>query len=241
MSQWFSNTGVEVPMIGHLEMPELSEITFSSSTSSDSLISTVLLLLLNIILPPMRKIFLSTFSHIPFSAINTKLKLSNYIREILKPGATCVRKVRLFTIGHQGAGKTSLLHSVRKLKHVTTEENVNLLETKLVDILEDFEIEDNTTFNIVKKKEESSLIFVTEKSLPEIPPAPSVNETPPETMFSWIRLKLGILSEQPKQKAKPNIPNWTVSPFDLGGHSPYFDSQKMFSSPSSFFFLIFSR
>ena len=115
MSQWFSDTGVDIfqSELRQLNIPELAEITFSSSISSDSLISTVLLLFLNIVLPAMREVFKSTFSQIPFSAINTYQKLISYIGEIVESGSTAIRKVRLFTIGHQGAGKTSLLHSVR--------------------------------------------------------------------------------------------------------------------------------
>ena len=115
MSQWFSDTGVDISQSEsrQINIPELAEITFSSPISSDSLISTVLLLFLNLILPSMREIFTSTFSQIPFAAINTYLKLFNYIGEIVESGSTAIRKVRLFTIGHQGAGKTSLLHSVR--------------------------------------------------------------------------------------------------------------------------------
>ena len=115
MSQWFSDTGVDISQsdMRQLNIPELAEITFSSPISSDSLISTVILLFLNIIFPAMREIFRSTFSQIPFGAINTKQKLSNYIGEIVESGSTSIRKVRLFTIGHQGAGKTSLLQSVR--------------------------------------------------------------------------------------------------------------------------------
>ena len=44
-----------------------------------------------------------------------------------------------------------------------------------------------------------------------------------------------------QQALSKNLPNLTVSPYDLGGHSPYFSSHKIFSSPSSFFFLTFSR
>ena len=116
MSQWFSDTRIDVSKMRQLNIPELAEITFSSPISSDSLISTVILLFLNILMPPMgnmREKFKSTFSQIPFDAINTQQKLSNYIGEIVESGSTSIRKVRLFTIGHQGAGKTSLIHSVR--------------------------------------------------------------------------------------------------------------------------------
>ena len=95
-----------------------------------------------------------------------------------------------------------------------TEENKELLETKLVDIMEDFSLKDNKALTIEQIKEENSLILVTSKSLQPVSEASS---------------------------KKTHLPNWTISPYDLGGHSPYFCSQKIFSSPSSFYFLIISR
>ena len=35
--------------------------------------------------------------------------------------------------------------------------------------------------------------------------------------------------------------NWRVTPYDLGGHTSYFNSQKLFTSGSSVFFLAFQR
>lgn len=40
-------------------------------------------------------------------------------------------------------------------------ENTDLLETKLVDILDEFQLPDNKTLSIVKEEEENSLILVT--------------------------------------------------------------------------------
>ena len=94
-----------------------------------------------------------------------------------------------------------------KLKNFTTEENTELLETKLVDIMEDISLMNNKSLTIEKVKEENSLILVTAK----------YHE---------------IAKGQPTNEIK--LPSWTVSPYDLGGHSPYFSSQKIFSSPSSF-------
>ena len=45
--------------------------------------------------------------------------------------------------------------------------------------------------------------------------------------------------EEAKQKEDPT--NWTVTPYDLGGHTSYFNSQKLFTSGSSVFFLAFQR
>ena len=82
MSKWFSDTRIDVCDMRQLNLPELAKITFSSPISSDSLISTIILLFLNILMPPMgsvREEFESTFSQIQFDAINNQQKLSNYI------------------------------------------------------------------------------------------------------------------------------------------------------------------
>ena len=118
MHQWFSTTEVDISQpifekLSSLEIPEIFEISYSSPLTSDSVISSVLLLFFNLLMPTMRQVFRTTFTQIPFAAINTKKTLSNYIDKILESGSTSIRKVRLFTTGHQGAGKTSLIHSVR--------------------------------------------------------------------------------------------------------------------------------
>ena len=97
------------------------------------------------------------------------------------------------------------------MKSFITDENPDLLETKLVDILKDFKINDSKTLRIEEEQADDSLILVKTKN-----------------------------QEAVKEDAT-NLPNWTVSPYDLGGHSPYFSSQKIFSSSSSFYFLTFSR
>ena len=94
-------------------------------------------------------------------------------------------------------------------------ENTKFLETKLVSIMEDFELSDDKSLVIEKKSDEGSLILVSAKSN-----YPATDQIP---------------------KEENNLPNWTVSPYDLGGHSPYFSSHKIFATPSSFFFMIFSR
>ena len=101
------------------------------------------------------------------------------------------------------------------MQSFTTDEHEELLGTKLVDIMEDFTLSGNKALTIVKEKEDDSLLLVTTKCHNQTLHKSSTNET--------------------------QLPNWTVSPYDLGGHSPYFSSQKIFSSHSSFFFLIFSR
>ena len=50
------------------------------------------------------------------------------------------------------------------MENRTTNANTELLETKLVDIMEDFEVTDSTALSIVKEAEENSLILVTSQS-----------------------------------------------------------------------------
>ena len=40
-------------------------------------------------------------------------RIVNFMEDVIKFGAGSVRKERLFVVGHQGSGKTSLIHSVR--------------------------------------------------------------------------------------------------------------------------------
>ena len=49
------------------------------------------------------------------------------------------------------------------MKSFLTEENAEFLETKLVDILDEFQLSDSKTLTIVKENEENSLILVTSK------------------------------------------------------------------------------
>ena len=50
------------------------------------------------------------------------------------------------------------------MENLTTNVNIELLETKLVDIMEDFEVTDSTALSIIKESEENSLILVTAQS-----------------------------------------------------------------------------
>ena len=90
------------------------------------------------------------------------------------------------------------------------------LDTKLVDIMEDFELEDNKKFvveEVIEGEGCCTLINVKKKETPD-DPSPTVSL---------------------------QLPRWKVTPYDLGGHSPYFNSQKLFSASSSIFLLTFQR
>ena len=100
-------------------------------------------------------------------------------------------------------------------KRYLTEENREKLETKLVDIVEDFSLEDNKVFKIVEWNENACPI-----------------------LLKVEKKEVAQASSQEIEK----LPPWTVTSYDLGGHSPYFNSQqKLFSNSSSIFLLTFQR
>ena len=91
----------------------------------------------------------------------------------------------------------------------------SLLETKLVDIVQDFSLEENKIFKIVEE-------VYTENACP-------------------ILLKVEKKEVASSQEVN-KLPEWVVTSYDLGGHSPYFNSQKkLFFTSSSIFLLTFQR
>ena len=93
------------------------------------------------------------------------------------------------------------------------EEDQTLLETKLVNILDDLVVED---FGDLVAEE-----VVTEGIL---------------TM-----LKLKKEKRRRRKKKEETRERQFVKPYDMGGHSSYLNSQRLFKSGSSLFFLAFQR
>ena len=52
-------------------------------------------------------------SELRYNGDNADEKIIQFIEDILKFGSTTVRKERLFMVGHQGSGKSSLVRSLR--------------------------------------------------------------------------------------------------------------------------------
>ena len=50
-----------------------------------------------------------------------------FIEDLRKYGTTSVKKERLFCVGHQGSGKTSLIHSLRKVFIVIAIVEINII------------------------------------------------------------------------------------------------------------------
>ena len=82
--------------------------------SGKSIISTVLRMIAYHTVPGMRT-SLDTFfqSEVRFVGEDAEARIINFVEDLIKFGATSVRKERLFMVGHQGSGKTSLVHSLR--------------------------------------------------------------------------------------------------------------------------------
>ena len=98
---------------------------------------------------------------------------------------------------------------------MTEEEDQTLLETKLVNILDDLVVED---FGDLVAEE-----VVTEGVL---------------TMLNLKEVGQQDVGSFPKNReSQPQF----VRPFDMGGHSSYLNSQKLFKCGSSLFFLAFQR
>ena len=51
--------------------------------------------------------------NIPFESLNSADRILHYLEDIIKTGSEIFRKNRMFTVGHQGSGKTSQIHSMR--------------------------------------------------------------------------------------------------------------------------------
>ena len=99
-----------------------------------------------------------------------------------------------------------------------TEENKEKLETKLVDIVEDFSLEENKTFKIEGE------LTLNACACPIL-----------------LKVEKKEVAQSSTQEVKTLAP-WIVSSYDFGGHTPYFNSQqKLFSASSSIFLLTFQR
>ena len=48
-----------------------------------------------------------------YQSLVTPERISTYIRDTMQSGSSGLRKYRLFTVGHQGCGKSSLNHYIR--------------------------------------------------------------------------------------------------------------------------------
>jgi GTPase SAR1 family protein len=122
-------------------------------------------------------------------------------------------------MGHQGCGKTSLIRCLKQSLEFKdnpgsflTEFHPDLLRTELVDIIENIHIEKNS--------EESYPTKFHEEDEGQI------------TLISQDDFKVDESDD-----SEPGTVKMTA--YDMGGHSPYYNSQRIFRSNGSTYFLTF--
>ena len=80
------------------------------------IISTVIRLILYILCVDIRPSLEKEFPGDQYKTINTIMKVITYLKDIMQSGSSSVsrdRRSRLFITGHQGCGKSSLIHYLR--------------------------------------------------------------------------------------------------------------------------------
>ena len=79
-----------------------------------SIVSVVMRMIAYETVPEMRDSLNQNFpSEIRFVGEDAYAGIVNFIKDVIERGAMSVSKERLFIVGHQGSGKTSLAHSLR--------------------------------------------------------------------------------------------------------------------------------
>ena len=61
----------------------------------------------------LKSLLQSRFPQYPYEAFNSPERIDSYIKDTLLAGSESLRRSRLFSIGHQRSGKSSLLQSLR--------------------------------------------------------------------------------------------------------------------------------
>ena len=82
------------------------------AVTGNSIISSVLTMIYYYQQNPNTRTTLSKMFPINLKIVEES-KIISFMEDVIKFGAVSVRKERLFVVGHQGSGKTSLVYSVR--------------------------------------------------------------------------------------------------------------------------------
>ena len=114
------------------------------------------------------------------------------------------------------------------------EEDQTLLETKLVNILDDLVVEDFGDLVAEEVVTEGVLTMLKLRKEEEL--FTEEEEEEEEELFTEEEEE----EEEEEQKEETRERQF-VKPYDMGGHSSYLNSQRLFKSGSSLFFLAFQR
>ena len=124
------------------------------------------------------------------------------------------------------------------------------METKLVDILSDIEMKERNRIVVEEVDTQGKLTLLRFREKGELDKEDK-EETDDEAekqeqlqkgIFSILKRPFKYLKNKisPPQTVDDSL-YWRVTPYDLGGHTSYFNSQRLFTSGSSVFFLAFQR
>ena len=88
--------------------------SIEEALSGKSVVSIILRMIAYQTVPAVRDTLDKDFpSEVRYKGEDGDEQIINFIQDVIKFGATSVRKERIFFVGHQGSGKTSLAHSLR--------------------------------------------------------------------------------------------------------------------------------
>ena len=107
-----------------------------------------------------------------------------------------------------------------------------------MDILQDITLQDRHNLRVEEKTEGQLTLLSFRKVLKALKRRYQKVENPLEDPESF---KTEHGSGESKEVDVSEEDWWRVTPYDLGGHTSYFNSQKLFTSDSSVFFLAFQR
>ena len=91
----------------------LGKQTIREIVQGDDQIATTIRIILNYSCADIRERLGWDFPSELYQSLDSPEKISTYIRDTIQSGYSGLRKYRLFTVGHQGCGKSSLNHYIR--------------------------------------------------------------------------------------------------------------------------------
>ena len=97
--------------LGHQTLASLARQILSNTDNNPA--KTITRLILHYYDDDLRSFLNSQYPNDLYETFNTAERIQTYIKDTLLAGSESLRRVRLFSIGHQGSGKSSLLHSMR--------------------------------------------------------------------------------------------------------------------------------
>ena len=107
--------GEVVTQVGEEDMIDMI-MKYQKHLNGYSILSNIYRMILYKTVPSMREDLDKHFpSEVRFVGEDADRRIIHFIEDVIRFGTASVRKARLFMVGHQGSGKTSLAHSLRSI------------------------------------------------------------------------------------------------------------------------------